>query len=306
MEDSAAERGLSSSYVTGNRTDEEFFVLLREQRKRLDESLDIAIPNLKNGAVNEDEKVTADTLIEWADTLPDFRDRVDDPTDDLTVPEILRYYTSMNDVLIASADTFTKFSAGRVMTAAAVWGNILSLYDNLGRQRALATSATVVGSSWGGVSQLDYTQRTGNINDAQFQFLVKATDRSRKKYTSWFESSLNQEVVGVRELLELTEVPSDSGYGDVEMWELYTRNLANLYEVRNLALEDLEDALERAEDETQDRLVTNSVGLAIGVVACIAILAEAIFSFVSLYRRQQKMKELEGKFGNGEATGGWN
>ena len=304
LEDSAAERGLSSSYVTGNRTDDEFFDLLSEQRERLDNSLDAAVPQLQEGANEPDEKATAKTLTEWAKSVPDFRDRVNDPADDLTVGEILRYYTTMNDILIGSAATFSTFSAGRVMTAAAAWGNILSLYDNLGRQRALATSATVVGTSWGGVSQLDFIQRTGNINGDEFHFIVAATSRTKKAYENWVESSLNREVVDVRDYLQESDVPSGTGISAVDTWDLYTRNLAVLYEVRNLALDDLEDALDDAEDETTDRLITNSIGLAIGAIACIAILAEAVFSFVSLYKRQQKMKELEGKFGN-EQAGGW-
>ena len=307
LEDSAAERGLSSTYFTGNRTDEHFFAELQTQRERLDQNLFYAIPEMKSIAQNEEERRTASLLEDWTKLLPGFRARVDDPSDpDLTLDDILRFYTTMNNVLIFSATHFEAQPSGPVMLAASDWNEILSLYDNLGRQRALGTSALVVGDSWGIVNHLDYIHRSGYAYEAEGGLLTFAKPDTRQAYVEYTELQTTVKLMEKRDFLETATVPSTLGTPASIFWDEFTFTLGDLYEVRNLVLSDLINARKDAADEAESRLITNSIGLAIGVIACLYILGEAIFSYVSLWRREQKVKELDSKFGGQGKGADWN
>ena len=308
LEDTAVERGMSLVYMASARGNEEFYGRLHEQRQKLDNSIQAGLKEMKETVKYSSEKDVLQLFEDWVDELPAFRDRVDDREDlNMTITDIMEYYTQINALLIYAVAEFTTNTDGDVTKRALAWKHLLFEFDNLEKQRSLGTSALVCPEgAWPIDAYVMFVQASGRVIQAQASFYFTTTKATWERYLKMLESDQHKVYLEMRTLVEeeggreedgAAKALTRRGWGDpVLFWDGFGDYLEVVGEFRETSLRDLKEYSDQALDETKDRLVTNGIGLGIGIVACVYILVEAGWSSFENCERKKKVKELDSKF----------
>eukprot|EP00009_Paramoeba_aestuarina_P002209 CAMPEP_0201523734 /NCGR_PEP_ID=MMETSP0161_2-20130828/20893_1 /ASSEMBLY_ACC=CAM_ASM_000251 /TAXON_ID=180227 /ORGANISM="Neoparamoeba aestuarina, Strain SoJaBio B1-5/56/2" /LENGTH=339 /DNA_ID=CAMNT_0047922939 /DNA_START=299 /DNA_END=1318 /DNA_ORIENTATION=- len=294
LEDISIERGLSLVYLSNDRDSEEFRERLQEQRNRLEKSIEEGMEQMKESMKFTTEEDVLYLVEVWVDDLPDFRDRVDDGNDkNLTISDVMDFYTHITDLLISAVGDFTSPTDGDVAKRAMAWKHMLFEYDNLEKQKSLGSSMM---DNWNQDLWVLFVRAGGRVDQNQDSFSFTAAETTWDSYLDLLASQEHERYKEVEEILEMATVEKLGGVGAVEFWEQFSEYTKMVQPFREQTMEDVKHYSDSALDETRSRLITNGIGLGIGIVACVFLLVDSALSAYDSWKKQRTVEELDNKF----------